>query len=77
MFLLPQKGHITKVHKSRKKNSFIQGKANSVEEAESDEDEVFNVYHQRVVGGKKALYVESVKIEKENVALEIDTAASV
>ena len=66
-----------KVCKVKKKNNFIQRKANSVQEAESIEDEVFNVYHQRVIGGKIAPYVAYVEIEKENVALEIETGASV
>ena len=65
-----------KVHKAKKKNS-IQSKASLGQEAECDEDEVFNVYHQRVIGEKIASYVAYVKTEKENVALQIDTGASV
>ena len=42
----------------------VQRKANLVQEAESDEDEVFNAYHQRVIRGKIAPYVVKVEIEK-------------
>ena len=69
--------HITKIRKAKKKNSFVQRKANLIQEAESDKDEVFNSYHQRVIGEKIAPYVANVKIEKENVALKIDTVALV
>ena len=48
-----------------------------VQEAESDENQVFSVYYQRVIEGKKTPYVANGKIQKENVALEIDTGASV
>ena len=63
--------------KVKKKNSFVQGKANWIQETKFDKDEVFKAYHQRVIWGKIAPYVAKVKIEKENVALEIDTGASV
>ena len=57
--------------KAEKKNSFVQ-------EEDEDEEEVFNVYHQRIIGGKIApYYVANVKIEKENVTLEIGTVTSV
>ena len=62
--------------KAKKKNNFIQGKTNLVQ-TESDEDEVFNIYHQRVIGGKIAPYVTDVETEKEDVALEINTGSSV
>ena len=61
----------------QKMNSFVQRKANLVQEAESDEGEIFNVYHQRVIGWKIVAYLANMKIEKENVALKIDTGASV
>ena len=69
-----------KVCKLKKKDSSIQKKANLVQEAESDKDDEFNIYHQRVIGRGIAPYVANVKIEKENIALEkknADTDASV
>ena len=39
-----------KVCKAKKKNSSVQRKANLIQEAESNEDELFNAYHQRVIG---------------------------
>ena len=68
-----KKGHITKVCKPEKKNCSVQGKANLIQEAESDKDEVFRVFHQRIIGGKMALCVAKMKMEKENAALETDT----
>ena len=75
-FFCHKKGNITKVCKA-KKNSSVQRKANLVQEAESDEDKVINGYHQRIIGGKIAPPVANLKIEKENVPLEIYTGASV
>lgn len=77
MFVLPLEGTHYKECKTKKENSSIHGKANLIQEAESDEDEAFNVYHQRVFGRKTATYVAKVKTENENVALEIDNGASV
>ena len=74
-FFCHKKRYIMKVCKEKKKDSSIQRKAKLVKEAESDE--VFNIYHQRVIGKKIAPYVANVKIERENVALEINTGASV
>ena len=36
--------------------------ANLLQEAESDEDEIFNVYYQRVIRKKIATYVTNVEI---------------
>lgn len=77
MFVLPLEGTHYKECKTKKENSFIHGKANLIQEAESDEDEAFNVYHQRVFERKTATYVAKVKTENQNVALEIDNGASV
>ena len=63
------------VCKAKKKNRSVQ--RNWVQEAESNEDKVFSVYHQRDIGGKIAPYVANMKIENEIVALEIGTGASV
>ena len=65
-----------KVCKAKKKNSFIQRKANLVKEIEFNEDEVFNVY-QRVIGGKIGPYVANVKTQKKNVALQFNTGVPV
>ena len=75
-FFCHKKGNITKVCKA-KNNSSVQRKANLVQEAESDEDKVINGYHQRVIGGKIVPPVANLKIEKENVPLEICTGDSV
>lgn len=58
-------------------NSFIQGKDNLVQDAKFSEYVVFKVYYQSVIAWKIASYVAKEKIEKENVALEINTGASV
>ena len=66
MLLLPWEGTHCKsiLSKKKKKNRSIQGKANLVQEAGSDEDEVFSVYHQIIIGGKIAPYVANMKIKK-------------
>lgn len=65
------------VWKAKMNNSFIQGKDNLVQEAKFSEYVVFKVYYQSVIAWKIASYVAKEKIEKENIALEIDTGASV
>ena len=59
----------TKIYVKRKRSIVHSKETNLFQEAESNEDEVFKIYHQRVIGGKTAPYVANVKIDKGNVAL--------
>ena len=40
--------------KAKMKNSSVHGKANLVQQAKSNKDEVFDIYYQRVLGKKIA-----------------------